>query len=103
MNIIKSISSCMSKFATFSGTASRSEFWWFFLAQILALIVTALLFGPMTANFVSLALLLPTLAVGTRRLHDIDKSGWWQLLTLTLIGYFLLIYWWATPSQTDSI
>lgn len=47
-------------------------------------------------------MLLPALAVGTRRLHDIGKSGWWQLIMLTVIGLLLLIYWWAQPSSEGS-
>ena len=46
----------------------------------------------------ALALLLPALAVGARRLHDIGRSGWWQLLSLTGIGTLVLIYWWVQPS-----
>ncbi|RYF53877.1 MAG: DUF805 domain-containing protein, partial [Comamonadaceae bacterium] len=41
----------------------------------------------------------PELAVGTRRLHDIGRSGWWQLLLLTGIGFLLLLVWWAQPSE----
>jgi uncharacterized membrane protein YhaH (DUF805 family) len=45
------------------------------------------------AVLASLATLLPTLAVSARRLHDIDRSGWWTLLIFTVIGYIVLIYW----------
>jgi uncharacterized membrane protein YhaH (DUF805 family) len=45
---------------------------------------------------------LPALAAGTRRLHDIGKSGWWQLIMLTGIGLLLLIYWWVQPAVEDS-
>jgi uncharacterized membrane protein YhaH (DUF805 family) len=51
------------------------------------------------SGIVSIALLLPAFAVGARRLHDIGRSGWWQLLTLTGIGVLLLIYWWVQPSE----
>lgn len=51
---------------------------------------------------INLALLLPALAVGTRRLHDIGKSGWWQLIMLTVIGLLLLIYWWVQPTAEGS-
>ena len=57
--------------------------------------------GETINGLVALGLLLPALAVGTRRLHDIGKSGWWQLLTLTVIGLLLLIYWWVQPAVED--
>lgn len=101
MNFGQAISTCFAKYATFSGRASRSEFWWFFLFQILVSIVASML-GDVVAGLVSLALLLPALAVGTRRLHDIGKSGWWQLIMLTVIGLLLLIYWWVQPGNNDA-
>ena len=52
-------------------------------------------------GLVSLALLLPSLAVGARRLHDIGKNGWWQLLMVSGIGFLVLIYWWVQPTADD--
>lgn len=101
MNFGQAISTCFSKYATFSGRASRPEFWWFTLFQILVSIVASML-GDIVAGLVSLALLLPALAVGARRLHDIGKSGWWQLIMLTVIGLLLLIYWWVQPGNNDA-
>lgn len=101
-----SISTCLSKYATFQGRATRSEFWWFHLAGMLASVVAGIIdkviFG--TSNgllgiVVSLALFLPLLAVGARRLHDIDRTGWWQLLSLSLIGVVVLIYWYVQPGK----
>ena len=100
MNFGQAISTCFSKYATFSGRASRPEFWWFFLFQILVSIAASML-GDVVAGLVSLAVLLPALAVGARRLHDIGKSGWWQLIMLTVIGLLLLIYWWVQPASGD--
>ena len=100
MNFGQAISTCFSKYATFSGRASRPEFWWFFLVQILVSIAASML-GDVVAGLVSLAVLLPALAVGARRLHDIGKSGWWQLIMLTVIGLLLLIYWWVQPASGD--
>ena len=97
MDFFQAIKSCLSQYATFSGRASRSEFWWFFLFQVLAIIVTSML-GEMVYSVVVLALLLPALAVGTRRLHDVGRSGWWQMLMLTGIGYLVLLFWWVQPS-----
>ena len=100
MNFGQAISTCFAKYATFSGRASRPEFWWFFLFQILVSMAASML-GDVVAGLVSLALLLPALAVGARRLHDIGKSGWWQLIMLTVIGLLLLIYWWVQPASGD--
>ena len=97
MNFGQAISSCLSKYATFSGRASRAEFWWFFLFQILISLAASML-GETINSLVVLGLLLPALAVGTRRLHDIGRSGWWQLLMLTVIGLLVLIYWWVQPA-----
>ena len=100
MNFMQAIQSCLSQYATFSGRASRSEFW-FFLFQILALIVSGML-GDVAYSILALLLLLPALAVGTRRLHDVGRSGWWQLLTITGIGYLVLLYWFVQPSQAEA-
>ena len=102
MNFGQAISSCLSQYATFSGRASRSEFWWFFLFQVLVQIAAATL-GNTVAALISLVLLLPALAVGARRLHDIGRSGWWQFLTLTGIGVLVLIYWWVQPTGSASV
>ncbi|WP_341907464.1 DUF805 domain-containing protein [Polaromonas sp. YR568] len=101
MNFGQAISTCLSKYAGFTGRASRSEFWWFFLFQILVSIAAAML-GDIVSGLVNLALLLPALAVGTRRLHDIGRSGWWQLIALTVIGLLVLIYWWVQPTADGS-
>ena len=97
MNFGQAIFVCLSKYATFAGRASRPEFWWFFLFQILISLAASML-GDVIAGLVGLGLLLPALAVGTRRLHDIGKSGWWQLIMLTVIGLLVLIYWWVQPT-----
>lgn len=79
------------KYATFSGRASRSEYWFFGLFSFLvwiAIACMALFFFPVLENLLVLlglavlALLLPNLAVSVRRLHDLNKSGWWLLLYL---------------------
>ena len=98
MNFGQAIASCLSKYATFSGRASRPEFWWFFLFHILISLAASML-GETINGLVALGLVLPALAVGTRRLHDIGKSGWWQVIMLTVIGLLVLIYWWVQPTD----
>lgn len=58
--------------------------------------------GESASGLVAIALLLPSLAVGARRLHDIGKSGWWQLLIITGIGFLVLIYWWVQPTEAGA-
>lgn len=60
---------------------------------------------PMTrslvvSNVVTYATVLPTVAVSIRRLHDVGRSGWWFLLTFTVVGGLLLLYWYVRPSKT---
>ena len=98
MTFGESISRCFSKYADFNGRASKPEFWWWMLFAFLASLVLSLI-SPRLSSLFSLATLLPSLAVSARRLHDIGRSGWWQLLTLTGIGVLLLIYWWVQPSE----
>jgi uncharacterized membrane protein YhaH (DUF805 family) len=102
MEFGQAISTCLSKYASFSGRATRPEFWWFFLFQVLASLAASMI-GDWLNGLVVLVLLLPGLAVGTRRLHDIGKTGWWQLIMLTGIGYFLLMYWWAQPATESAV
>jgi uncharacterized membrane protein YhaH (DUF805 family) len=87
------------KYADFNGRAGRPEFWWFALACVLVSIVVQAVLGNWAARLVNLALLLPSLAVGARRLHDIGKSGWFQLVWfIPFIGWAIMIYWLVQPS-----
>ena len=98
MDFVQAIKSCLGQYATFSGRAKRSEFWWVFLFQVLVMVATSML-GDVIYGIASLALLLPALAVGARRLHDIGRTGWWQLLLLSGIGFLVLLYWWVQPGE----
>ncbi len=106
MNFLQSVSACFNKYLTFNGRATRSEFWWFYLFSTLmswtASIVGELTLGmglelgsTIASTILQIAFLLPWLAVASRRMHDIDRSGWWILIMFTGIGIILLIYWWA--------
>lgn len=109
MDFQTSIKTCLNKYAVFSGRASRSEFWFFILFGILGGIIAAIIDtmilgypyeenGPINLIF-SVALIIPSISVTARRLHDINRSGWWQLLWFTIIGGILLIIWHATEGE----
>lgn len=104
MEFGEAIRTVLGKYATFSGRAIRSEFWWWtlavFIANMILGVIDAFLFGSgpgsvgVLGAIFSLAVLLPGLAVSVRRLHDLDKSGWWLLIILVpLLGFLLLLYW----------
>jgi len=97
MDFQQAIKTCFQKYATFEGRAGRPEFWWFALFTFLASIAIGIISQTLQGLF-SLAVLLPSLAVGARRLHDIGKSGWFLLLWLIpVIGWIILIYWACQP------
>ncbi len=98
MPIVDAVKACLTKYADFNGRATRTEYWWFFLAVLLGSAVTALITLKIYALF-SLATLLPMIAVGARRLHDTNRSGWWQLLALVPFGVILVIIFLAQRSN----
>ena len=99
MNFPTAITTCFSKFATFSGRATRSEFWWFYLFTILLSWFAQMAVGASVAGVVSLVFILPLWSAGARRLHDIGRTGWWQLIAFTVIGIIVLIVWCSTDSE----
>lgn len=115
MSFTESVTTCLRKYAVFSGRAGRPEYWWFFLFNVLvslgASFLDAVLHldvdGPaITGNqgvigiLVSLVLLVPNLSVAARRLHDTGRSGWWLLLLLVpCLGIILLIVFWCSASE----
>ena len=130
MSFAAAVRTCFQKYATFEGRAKRSEFWWWMLFQTLVTGVVALIGGvfiiaagtgnsggqvngPLVviggifyvlAIVVALALLVPTYAVGCRRLHDRGMSGWLQLLTLVPCGNIVLLVFWVmggTPGANN--
>ncbi len=92
MTFQESLQVCVKqKHADFNGRASRSEYWWFVLAIIIGSILLSAISETLGAIF-NLALLVPSLSAGARRLHDTGRSGWWQLIGLIpLLGWIVLI------------
>ena len=102
MGFGKAIGSCFKNYIVFEGRACRSEYWFWVLfvviASIVAAIIDSILFPTSKTGLVyplfGLAVFLPGLAVSIRRLHDIDKSGWWILIGLIpIVGAIILIVW----------
>lgn len=95
-----------SHYFNFSGRARRKEFWYFvliyFVISIFVGIVDGILGGQILGTILTLGLFIPSIAVGTRRLHDIGRSGWWQLIYLTLIGIIVLLIWWAMETKREN-
>lgn len=103
MNFQTSVQVCFKKYAEFNGRASRSEYWWFYLAVVIASLIFSTI-STTLANVFALATLLPSLAAGARRLHDTDRSGWWQLLWIVpLVGWIVMVVFLAQQGQaTDN-
>lgn len=100
MGFVEAVTTCLSKYVDFTGQASRSEFWWFSLFQVLALLMVALA-SEIAAGVLYLALSLPMLSVGARRLHDIGRSGFWLLLGPLPVVQLALLAFFLRPSKDD--
>jgi|ETNmetMinimDraft_33_1059910.scaffolds.fasta_scaffold12942_1 general L-amino acid transport system permease protein len=113
MDFGTSIKTCFKKFGIFEGRAGKAEFWYFYLLAIGLNVASFFIdikyfglqegfgVGPAT-TVVDLVFGLPGIAVASRRLHDIGKSGWWQLIGLTGIGLIPLFIWWSSDGTTKS-
>ena len=96
-------------YLNFSGRSNRSEFWYFFLFILIVNFLTTLIdtyiigYHPEEMGIVSgifwLVTCIPQLSITFRRLHDVGKSGWWFLLSFTVIGFVPLIVWWCSISE----
>jgi uncharacterized membrane protein YhaH (DUF805 family) len=120
MGFGQSITTCFSKYATFAGRASRSEFWWWVLFVGILWFIGAVLDGLIGTTYrvplgsadatvgiihtiLVLVVLLPGISVAVRRLHDTDKSGWWWWLNIIcFIGGIVLLIFYVTDSGPDN-
>ena len=112
MNIKESFISVFTNWSNFTGRACRSEYWYFYLSVILILAFLSLLemavgifseefgYGPFSALF-QIIVIIPSLAVVSRRLQDRGISGWWQLSYFTIIGIFVIIILLMLPAKED--
>lgn len=96
-NMIDAVTVCFQKYTTFDGRATRGEFWWFalaaFLGSLILSIITSVIGLGVLSMVYSLAILVPSIAVGVRRLHDLNKPGMLYLVILIpLLGALYLIY-----------
>lgn len=120
MNFLEAVKAGYRNYVRFQGRSSRSEYWWWALYQLVVNVVIGLIFGGGTAetgagsvsfvyqggivaNLWALAHLLPGLSVGVRRLHDINRSGWWLLIGLIpIVGLIVLIVWFVKAGDSGN-
>lgn len=114
MNFRIAIIKCFMLYTIFSGRAKRAEFWWFFLFCMIVGLMGSVIDASLGLDaaiggngvfttLIQLATFLPSIAVGSRRLHDTNRSGWWQLLWIVVfIGWIPLIIWLASTSKNEN-
>ncbi|MDB5663834.1 DUF805 domain-containing protein [Cypionkella sp.] len=120
MNFVEAVKSAYANYANFSGRSQRSAYWWFTLFNVAVGLVIALLegggsysagggsmqfavVGGLFSTIWMLVNLLPGLALAVRRLHDVDKSGWWLFIALIpLVGAIILLVWFCTRGTVGS-
>lgn len=103
-NMIQATKTVLTNYVKFEGRSGRVEYWWYVLAMFIVFLILAFLSGIVgifgwISNILSLLLLVPNIALGIRRFHDIGKSGWWLLIGLIpILGWIAIIYFAAQPS-----
>ena len=116
VGFFKAIKICLSKYFDFKGRARRSEYWYFFLFIILGSVLLAFIEGlysgltgqfnvdeSIFANIFYLFIVIPSLAVSVRRLHDIGRTGWWVLISfIPIAGSIILLIWHCIDGEKDT-
>jgi len=108
MGFVEASKSYLVKWLNFKTRASRSEYWWGYLFSVIMSFTISFIIGFVAALFgveedsatagllqlpLALFLMIAGLSLSVRRLHDIDRSGWWNLIIFTIIGIVVLLYW----------
>ncbi len=96
MGFGEAVSTCFKKSVVWEGRAPRAEYWWFELAQLLIIVAALIIDQIIGTGFIYIiaviALILPSIAVLIRRLHDTDRSGWWfWIMILPIIGSIVIL------------
>ena len=110
---MKGFLTVLRRWRDFAGRSTRREYWMYTLVLIIISFVLGILDSIILGeaalsqfltfgNVFSLATVVPSISVSIRRLHDIDKSGWWLFLAFTVIGILVLIYWACVSSDEDA-
>ena len=105
LGFVEAVRVCFSKYATFKGRASRSEFWFFYLFTMIVIVAASAIDGSIMAGgasfsfitpLVGLAFFLPQLGAVVRRLHDTDRSGWmYWIIMIPFVGIIALLVFWC--------
>ena len=90
-NPLDSVKNTLMDYSNFTGKATRYEYWWFLLFMILVMAIATIIHEK-AYQIVTVVLLMPFLAVGTRRLNDTGRSGWWQLFLFVPFGQIIVLY-----------
>ncbi len=95
MTLVAAVRSGFRNYFTFSGRAARSEYWYWTLFCLIVDLIVIAIFGNNSGPslIANLVLIVPSYAVLFRRLHDIDRRGWWNLIGLTIIGTIPIFVW----------
>ena len=116
MNLLEAVKSYFVRWNDFKGRSSRSEYWWAYLFSTIAIIAlnvlppnlepgdsTGLLLLTLLTLGIRLFMIVAGLSLVARRLHDVNKSGWWYLLFFTIIGIIPILYWFVQKGdETDN-
>jgi uncharacterized membrane protein YhaH (DUF805 family) len=104
MSFAESVRSCFSNYVTWNGRAGRAEYWWFalfaFLFYLVGAVITVVAHSAIPVVLFALVIILPSIAVAVRRLHDTGRSGWWYWISLIpLVGGITLLVFMCSGSD----